>query len=81
MMGEAKNLGAPPTRICNVAVFVPVPSVTETTQLFVNVSFTVGVPDSAPLAATFNQAGPLTFAKVIGSPSASEAESARVWPA
>src|ERR1039458_9719346 len=42
----------------------PPVSLTLTTNMFVFASEFAGVPDSAPLAATFNQAGPLTFAKV-----------------
>src|ERR1039458_1759407 len=50
------------------AADTPLESVKLTTKRFVPMSEFAGVPERTPLVATLNQAGPLTLAKVRGSP-------------
>ena len=60
------------TEISKVAVSLPpLPSLTLTVKTFGPTSAWGGVPERAPLPATFNQAGPVVLAKTGASPSSS----------
>src|SRR5207237_723386 len=79
--------GAAVTVTFSVAVFDRLPeSVTLTTKVLVPTLAETGVPDKAPLPATLNHAGPLTFANVrvsagFGSSALVAIDTAHAWPA
>ncbi len=79
-IGALLTLGST-TEISSVsATGAKIPSETLMVRVFKPISPAAGVPESAPLPATLNHAGPDTLAKVNGSPLTSFALSERVAP-